>query len=791
MAQGITLAELIVRLTAEGKADVLSALGQIEVTTQKVDRRFEGLSNTISAVGIAIGAFIGKSLIEFKNTSEEIYRFTKITGLAAEASQELGYAAKQEEVELGALTIGLKSFSKVLYDAKSGQSDASKVFKAWNIDIFDGQHNLRGMVDVMLQVADRMMNMTTDTERLALATQLFGKAGYALIPLFMQGSAGIRELMQRYKDLGVELDTKTIESGKALADQLRDVQYAIRSLGFEMIKNLMPYIRSLSEDIIKMVQAVKSLPEPIQNVIIKVAAIAAGIGVVNTLLRFLLPSLGSAGLLGLLNMLPAPLKIILAISYPIYKAGWDLATMWNKLTGVVDETDKSVNQLTIDQKDSAKIHTSLFLLMKAGGIEAEIYQKAIKSNASMLDLYNQNLAKCNQLYQEHIKTTETPPSIGMEDFTEQVSNAIKGLTDEKNLIPIVAKKLGYELTPALLTNTYALKQIAAYLQIEKEKRQDGIDKIVEEIKTRQNLDEMIEKSLAKHKIQTSIQTPLERTPGQMLDYINKLKTTEDKTKLAAKATAYFADKMYMLEDSYKWSDEQIKDFLDYMDKTTVAMQDVWKSIGIGFKNSIVNVAIDSIKNITSTITDALMLLVDSSSLQNARDKVADLNVQLAELRDEGKTGTEEYQKLLGQLAEYEKRASIGHNIAESFKQFFLQLVKSIAAVVVELLVLAGVIKLLEAIGVPAGAILKITSHFFDFPKEDAWARRQGRDFGYNFEQGVRSKIGSPPPAMNFNIVIHNANPDTYVEILSGMNDNQKQSLFEKVTRIGQLRFENR
>lgn len=177
-------------------------------------------------VGIGVGAFVA---------------FTKSAGDAAEKTVQLAdrlristgelqavqYAAEQSGVPFEALSGAISKLYKNLDGIASGASDAAEPLRRLGIDAATFV-NL-GLEQQLEALAKGFENVNDPAAATAIAVGLFGKSGAELIPFFEQGAAGIQELTDKFRDLGLELDRGTLEKLDASADSLDDLGRIIKT----------------------------------------------------------------------------------------------------------------------------------------------------------------------------------------------------------------------------------------------------------------------------------------------------------------------------------------------------------------------------------------------------------------------------------------------------------------------------------------------------------------------------------------------------------------------------------
>lgn len=121
------------------------------------------------------------------------------------------------------------------------------------------------------------------------------------------------------------------------------------------------------------------------------------------------------------------------------------------------------------------------------------------------------------------------------------------------------------------------------------------------------------------------------------------------------------------------------------------------------------------------------------------------------------------------------------------------IVKSLVAVGIQLLALAAIIKFLEMLGVPAGALISAGSKIglFQTPTGDAFAAREGRDFGKMFFDGFSEQMNGMLQGINVNqppvnVIVHTGDPSTFVEFVSEMPNAHKSKFYREVTEKARL-----
>lgn len=273
---------------AKGHADKLSK------SAQTVADKTKGLS--AAAAGV-IGALGGAALNAAK-ASDDLNALAKQSGLTTEEIQKFQYAA--DVVDVSADDI-IKAQTKLVKSMSSTSSATTEAFAKIGVATTDMDGNLRSSSEVFYEVLEGLAAIPNETERDALAMDIFGKSANQLAGIIDDGGAALKELGDQASELGIILDQETLDSLNAVNDQLdtlkANAQGQIAQAGAKAMEALMPlfeevigylssaleWIGNLDTDTIKLILTIAGVVAAISPI----AGIIAGIsGAVSSFLTF-------------------------------------------------------------------------------------------------------------------------------------------------------------------------------------------------------------------------------------------------------------------------------------------------------------------------------------------------------------------------------------------------------------------------------------------------------------------------------------------------------------------------
>lgn len=133
-------------------------------------------------------------------------------------------------------------------NARDGSSKFADAYAKLGISVADSNGQLRDSETVYWETIDALGKISNETERDALAMQIFGKSAQELNPLIAQGSAGIAELTEEAKRMGAVLSEESIEKLGAFDDSVQRLKQSSEAAQRVMGTVLLPQLQTLADD---------------------------------------------------------------------------------------------------------------------------------------------------------------------------------------------------------------------------------------------------------------------------------------------------------------------------------------------------------------------------------------------------------------------------------------------------------------------------------------------------------------------------------------------------------------
>jgi len=208
-----------------------SGLARLGSSIGTLTRRVALLGAAATALGVA--SFKG-----FLDDAGKLNDAAAKLGLPVERLQELLYAAEQSDVGASTLETSLARLQREM--AKAGRKGP--------------------VLDVLLELDERLRGVSDAAQRTAIAQRLLGKGGSELLKLLgREGDDSLPALIRRYRELGVAIGGETGGAADTLGDRFVDLRLLLRGIRNTISAALLPDITRMAEGVLRWASANREL----------------------------------------------------------------------------------------------------------------------------------------------------------------------------------------------------------------------------------------------------------------------------------------------------------------------------------------------------------------------------------------------------------------------------------------------------------------------------------------------------------------------------------------------------
>lgn len=221
------------------------------------DKAIRALDNTkastLALVGVVAGLVKGfaNATVETAKAADEILTLSSTTGLATDTIQKMNYASELLDVSTETITGSMAKMIRTVGQAQKGTGDAAEAFRKLHVNIRDSRGQLKDSETLFYQVIDALGKVRNETERDALAMQIFGRSAQELNPLIKAGSGALKELGDEAERMGYVMSEDTLSSFGALDDAMQRFKNQTQTFKQSIAMVMLPVLTSLFETLNK------------------------------------------------------------------------------------------------------------------------------------------------------------------------------------------------------------------------------------------------------------------------------------------------------------------------------------------------------------------------------------------------------------------------------------------------------------------------------------------------------------------------------------------------------------
>ena len=239
-------------------------------------KSMRGAFLAVGAAGAAVTGAIGLSIKSFAQAGDEIQKMALRTGLGTEALSKLKFALEQSGSNIEGFEKGIRRMSSFIQDGRDGLTETTRALDTLGIAVsdFDGM-SPEAAFDTL---STALAGVQDDLAQSALAQDIFGRSGTALLPLLKQGKDGIEALKQEAQDLGIVFDQDAANAAARLVDAQNTLSKSFQGVQFALAEGVAPALSGALEKMGVIISKVTEFAKENPVLTKTIVALAAGLG---------------------------------------------------------------------------------------------------------------------------------------------------------------------------------------------------------------------------------------------------------------------------------------------------------------------------------------------------------------------------------------------------------------------------------------------------------------------------------------------------------------------------------
>lgn len=253
------------------------------------------IGSKLTGIGVSLATPLLAAVKVFSDMGGDLADMSQRTGVSVESLSELGFAAEQSGADMETLENSLRKMQKQVTEARAGSTSANEALGQLGLTVAD-------LADLtpdqqFKKIGDRLAQVEDPAAKAAFAMEIFGKSGTKLLPLFANGAAGIEELQEQARSLGLTMATEDAQAAEAFGDTLDIVWKVLRKAVFTIGAALAPLLTEVAEGFTQVVVRISAWIAQNKELVVwifKIAAAAVAGGIALFVLGGIVSGIGAA-----------------------------------------------------------------------------------------------------------------------------------------------------------------------------------------------------------------------------------------------------------------------------------------------------------------------------------------------------------------------------------------------------------------------------------------------------------------------------------------------------------------
>jgi lambda family phage tail tape measure protein len=225
----------------EGQSGVDQLRKSLETMSGSVNGltgKFTGLMGAFKGLAIAVGAFkLLEAIGGVIELGAQMQHLSERTGVTVETLSTFRAAGKMVGLDIESIAKSFGKFDVAASKAMTGNKETAAAFKTLGISIAD----LKSLApdELILRTADAFAHMENGPTKARIAVDLFGKAGYEMIPMLNMGREAIEKL-------GVKMSSEFAERAAIFERSMVQLQTRFKMFTASALTDLMPTLQEIT-----------------------------------------------------------------------------------------------------------------------------------------------------------------------------------------------------------------------------------------------------------------------------------------------------------------------------------------------------------------------------------------------------------------------------------------------------------------------------------------------------------------------------------------------------------------
>jgi len=226
---------------------VIRAFDKTSKAFRKVRDGLGGISKRVVNVKTAVAGLGGAlALRQFSQQIDDIAKQSDRLGITVAQLQSLQFAASQTGTDAGELKKGFERFNKSISEASTGIGTGVRAFEMLGIQVTDTDGALKDSNQLLNEVADGFTKVKDPADKVRIAMDLFGRSGAGMVNMLQNGSEELNSIRDQFGALTVELTGEQATAVEEANDRFDALGRTFISIGHQITAVVMPALAAVA-----------------------------------------------------------------------------------------------------------------------------------------------------------------------------------------------------------------------------------------------------------------------------------------------------------------------------------------------------------------------------------------------------------------------------------------------------------------------------------------------------------------------------------------------------------------
>lgn len=211
-------------------------------TVAKVGAATFGVFTTAVTAGTAA---LTKGISSVASYGDFVDKTSQKVGMSSDSFQQWDYVMNLAGTSMTECSMGMKTLTNQIDNAKNGSEDAQAMFEQLNISLEDLETMSRE--DIWSATITGMQNLEDSTERAALANDLFGKSGQNMTPLFNMTNEELEEAIANTEQYNMVMSEEAVKAAAEYQDSLTTLKASFKGLKTDLLSDFLPSVTTVMD----------------------------------------------------------------------------------------------------------------------------------------------------------------------------------------------------------------------------------------------------------------------------------------------------------------------------------------------------------------------------------------------------------------------------------------------------------------------------------------------------------------------------------------------------------------